>query len=76
MQPRPNGIKLVAIDMDGTLLNSSSKVTARTAEALRVVLARGVQVVLATGKARPAAISALEEVGLAGDDRIHTLLCP
>mmetsp|Transcript_34668 Transcript_34668/g.89999 ORF Transcript_34668/g.89999 Transcript_34668/m.89999 type:complete len:268 (-) Transcript_34668:105-908(-) len=53
--------------MDGTLLNSASRVSAATAEALRGALARGLRVVLATGKARPAAVAALGAVGLAGE---------
>jgi len=67
--PSPGDIKLLAIDMDGTLLNSSSEVTARTAKALRAAMDHGLKVVLATGKARPAAIAALEAVGLAGAPR-------
>jgi len=60
-------VKLLAIDMDGTLLNSSSEISPRTVEALRVALDSGVRVVLATGKARPAAMAALSRVGLAGE---------
>ncbi len=37
-----------------------------TVEALRAALERGVVVMLATGKARPAAISCMQSVGLAG----------
>lgn len=59
--------RLLACDMDGTLLDSRSRVLPSTVDALRAALARGVTVVLATGKARPAAIAAMETVGLAGD---------
>lgn len=52
--------------MDGTLLDSNSRVLPSTVEALRAALAKGVTVILATGKARPAAISCMETVGLAG----------
>ena len=70
--PSASDIKMLAIDMDGTLLNSSSQVTARTAKALRAAMGSGVQVILATGKARPAAIAAMEKVDLAGAEcRIH-----
>jgi hypothetical protein len=63
----PQGIKLVCIDMDGTLLNSDSKISARTASAVKSSLARGdLSLILATGKARPAAIAACEEAGLTG----------
>jgi hypothetical protein len=50
----------------GTLLDSNSRVLPSSAEALRAALAAGVTVVLATGKARPAAMAALSEVGLTG----------
>jgi len=56
----------VALDMDGTLLDSRSRVLPSSAAALRAALAAGVTVMLATGKARPAAMAALAEVGLAG----------
>jgi hypothetical protein len=72
-------VKLLAIDMDGTLLNSSSEISARTVEALRVALDSGVRVVLATGKARPAAMAALSRVGLAGAascSPMYSIVCP
>ena len=56
----------MALDMDGTLLDSRSRVLPSSAAALRAALAAGVTVMLATGKARPAAMAALAEVGLAG----------
>lgn len=53
--------------MDGTLLNSSSRISAATAAAVkRCLQLDGLTVVLCTGKARPAAINACEDVGLAG----------
>ncbi len=42
--------KLVAIDMDGTLLNSRNEVSMRTIETLRAVRAKGVETVIATGR--------------------------
>ncbi|THF97525.1 hypothetical protein TEA_007746 [Camellia sinensis var. sinensis] len=57
-------------DMDGTLLNSQSQVSSTTAKALREALSRGVKVVIATGKTRPAVISALKMVDLAGKEGI------
>mmetsp|Transcript_20617 Transcript_20617/g.62091 ORF Transcript_20617/g.62091 Transcript_20617/m.62091 type:complete len:408 (+) Transcript_20617:193-1416(+) len=66
-QPAPaSGIRLLACDMDGTLLDSNSKVLPSTVEALKAALARGVVVILATGKARPAAMNCMRGVGLAG----------
>ncbi|KAK1370146.1 putative rRNA maturation factor [Heracleum sosnowskyi] len=57
-------------DVDGTLLNSKSRITEATAKALREVISRGVRVVIATGKTRPAVISLLKMVDLAGDGGI------
>ncbi|OEL35178.1 hypothetical protein BAE44_0003801 [Dichanthelium oligosanthes] len=42
--------KYIFCDMDGTLLNSKSQITARNAEALREARSRGVNIVIATGK--------------------------
>lgn len=61
-------IKLLALDMDGTLLDSQSQVLPSSVEALHAALAAGVIVCLATGKARPAAMAAMGKVGLAGAD--------
>jgi Cof subfamily protein (haloacid dehalogenase superfamily) len=43
-------IKLVAIDLDGTLLNDSKQVSEQTAEALRDLPERGVKVVIASAR--------------------------
>ncbi|CAL4961513.1 unnamed protein product [Urochloa decumbens] len=58
--------KYIFCDMDGTLLNSKSQITARNAEALREARSRGVNIVIATGKARPAVIDALSTADLSG----------
>ena len=59
-------MRLVALDMDGTLLDSASRVLPSSVAALRAALAQGVRVCLATGKARPAAMAAMRTVGLTG----------
>eukprot|EP00884_Botryococcus_braunii_P004928 jgi/Botrbrau1/14436/Bobra.0014s0082.1 len=64
---RDRDIKLVALDMDGTLLDSRSQILPSSVEVVRAALAAGVRVCLATGKARPAAMSALSRVGLSGE---------
>jgi len=43
-------VKLIALDLDGTLLNSSLKVSERNAEAVKRALDAGVQIVLATSR--------------------------
>ncbi len=45
-----SGIKLIALDLDGTLLNSSLKVSERNAQAVKRALDAGVKVVLATSR--------------------------
>ncbi len=48
----PNPIRAIVTDVDGTLLNSSQRLTQRTVNALNAAVDGGVQLVLATGKAR------------------------
>jgi hypothetical protein len=60
-------VPLVALDMDGTLLDSSSNISPDSAQVIRAAAAAGVQVILATGKARPAAIAAARKAHLEGD---------
>ncbi|MCC6892460.1 MAG: HAD family phosphatase [Anaerolineae bacterium] len=43
-------IKLIAIDLDGTLLNSSHEMTERTETVLKTALSKGIRVIIATGK--------------------------
>ena len=42
--------KMMAIDLDGTLLNSFGEITPKTKDALQEAIKRGVQVVLASRK--------------------------
>jgi 5-amino-6-(5-phospho-D-ribitylamino)uracil phosphatase len=54
--PQPNGdgafprIRLVALDLDGTLLSSRKSITPKTHTAIRATLAKGVKIVLATAR--------------------------
>ncbi len=58
-------IRLIVVDIDGTLLNSRHELSARTEAALRAAMARGVQVMLATGKTRASALDIIAQLGLA-----------
>ena len=49
--PAPEPIRLVAVDIDGTLLDSASRLPDANRQAIRDAAARGVDVVLATGRA-------------------------
>ncbi|KAL8537308.1 hypothetical protein ACS0TY_012456 [Phlomoides rotata] len=63
-------------DMDGTLLNSKSQISLSTAQALKEASSRGVKVVIATGKTRPAVMNILNMVNLTGKDGIISELSP
>ncbi|MFV0515918.1 MAG: HAD family hydrolase [Aminipila sp.] len=43
-------VKLIALDLDGTTLNSDSELTNRTKKALNEAMVRGIHVVVATGR--------------------------
>lgn len=56
--------KLLALDMDGTLLNDKQEVTPMTAEWIRKAIDAGVHVCLSTGRSFYEAISYGEQLGL------------
>ncbi|KAL2318167.1 hypothetical protein Fmac_032043 [Flemingia macrophylla] len=60
----------------GTLLNSKSQISSATVNALREASSRGVKIVIATGKARPAVINIFKMVDLAGNDGIVSEFSP
>lgn len=61
-------IKLVAIDMDGTLLNSNHVIAPQNIPIIKKASASGVQVVLATGRPLTGLTAELETLGLTGAD--------
>ncbi|WP_108668791.1 Cof-type HAD-IIB family hydrolase [Peribacillus acanthi] len=54
-------IKCIAIDMDGTLLNSKQKISAENKEAILKAQEQGIEVVVATGRSYIEAIHVIEE---------------
>lgn len=60
-------IKLVAIDIDGTLLNSERKLTAEVKAAIKEATNQGVNIVLATGRPTVGVIPLIQELGLEND---------
>ncbi|GLI70135.1 hypothetical protein VaNZ11_014943 [Volvox africanus] len=62
---RTREVAIVALDLDGTLLDSRSRILPSSAAAIRAAADAGVIVVAATGKARPAALAAAASAGLA-----------
>lgn len=57
-------IKLIALDLDGTLLNSDHKLSETNAKAVKAAIEAGVQVVIATGKTYASATWLYEKLNL------------
>jgi len=57
-------IKLIAIDMDDTLLDGTQQVTARTRQAIRLAIDAGVAVTIATGRMFRSALPFAQELEL------------
>ncbi len=57
-------IKLVAIDMDGTLLNDYGEVSDATIEALKAAQRKNVEIVISTGRVLKSALYFAEKLGL------------
>lgn len=60
--------KLIALDMDGTLLNSQKAISPRTKAVITQARAAGVKVVLASGRPIEGMQDKLNELGIAGDN--------
>lgn len=56
--------KLIALDMDGTMLDNDSRLTRRTKEALRAAQESGIRVVAATGRMYPSAMIHIRDIGI------------
>lgn len=57
-------IKLIAIDMDGTLLNNQNLLTKRTREAIEMAKKKEIEVIIATGRVLKSAVHYSKELGL------------
>ena len=55
--------KLIALDCDGTLLDSKSRLTERTKRTLQEAIRQGIYVVIATGRMYPSALPLINEIG-------------
>lgn len=62
-------IKLIAVDLDGTLLSSNNTIWAETQRTLRVAVQNGIKVVLATGRPLSGVLNFAKQLGLEGDDQ-------
>lgn len=61
-------IELVAIDLDGTLLNEEHKISPQVKKAIQAVKETGVKIVICTGRPFPGATDFLEELALKEED--------
>jgi len=59
-----NRFKLVALDLDGTFLDSNKKIPARNAEALKKAVSQGVKIMLATSRPYRGAKWVFDEIGV------------
>ncbi|MGT2682890.1 Cof-type HAD-IIB family hydrolase [Streptococcus porci] len=66
-------IKLIAIDMDGTLLNHDKKIPADNILAIRKAAEAGIKVVICTGRMQPGVIPYFEQLDFAGHDEYAIL---
>ena len=57
-------MRMIAVDMDGTLLGADGQVSARNLAALKAAEAAGVEVVVATGRRHCYAMRQLRGLGL------------
>lgn len=62
--PKQNSIGMIAIDMDGTLLGSDGRVSARNLAALHAAERAGMEIVIATGRRHCYAMRQLRDLGL------------
>ncbi|MFR8071847.1 MAG: HAD family hydrolase, partial [Anaerovoracaceae bacterium] len=56
-------VKLIALDMDGTTLNNEGKISGRNRKTLEKAAAKGVNIVIATGRPRSALPKDVLEIG-------------
>lgn len=63
--------RLIALDVDGTLLNDHHELTDRTIETIQEVHDQGCHIVLCTGRAPASTLPILEQLGLEGTMITH-----
>jgi len=62
-------IKLIAIDIDGTLLNNDHRITPETRATIQAALTADIKVVLCSGRPLTGVTPFLKELGISGDDQ-------
>lgn len=61
--------KIIAIDMDGTLLNSKQKISATNKKTIQKALDKGIKVVLCSGRSYDGLSASAKELGITGADQ-------
>jgi HAD superfamily hydrolase (TIGR01484 family) len=64
MPSNPHDLRLIALDLDGTLLNPEGAVSARNRQALLMAQDLGIEIVIATGRRHCYAMKVLRDLGL------------
>ncbi|RED56241.1 Cof-type HAD-IIB family hydrolase [Cohnella lupini] len=64
-------VSMIALDVDGTLLNDHHEVTPRVRQAVRAAAEQGAEIVLCTGRGSTSALPVLKELGLEGTMITH-----
>ncbi|MDQ7037013.1 MAG: HAD hydrolase family protein [Anaerolineae bacterium] len=70
IKPMQRDIKLIVIDLDGTLLNDQHKMTKRNRDAIKKAITNDIRVVLATGKTRTSAEGIIKDLGFDSPGRL------
>ncbi|MGX9416267.1 Cof-type HAD-IIB family hydrolase [Vibrio sp. RC27] len=60
--------KIIALDLDGTLLNNQHKISPRNKEVIALAKAQGIKIVLASGRPRIGMQAFLDELNIRDDD--------
>jgi HAD superfamily hydrolase (TIGR01484 family) len=68
-----NQVKLIAIDMDGTLLDSQKEIPEENIKAIQEAAAAGIKIVLCTGRPRSGILPHFEKLGLTEPDYYSNL---
>lgn len=66
-------VKLIAIDLDGTLLNHKKEIPADNIEAIRRAAESGIKVVICTGRMQSGVVPYFEQLDFAGHDEFAIL---
>ncbi|WP_027824701.1 Cof-type HAD-IIB family hydrolase [Lactobacillus psittaci] len=66
-------IKMLAVDLDGTLLTSTNTIASETKRMLTIARKSGIKIVLASGRPLSGILQYADELGLEGDDQFATV---